>query len=363
MEKQLFTLFRKRYPIYYGCDILPQLNSLLVRHKCGNKIIIISNKPLYRLYGRMISNLIDARRFQVCWLMVKTGEQSKTLSAIHRLYQKLAIFQADRSSTIIALGGGMIQDLGCYAAATYRRGVKFVQIPTTLLIQADINLGGCAINHPQGKSLIGTFYPPEFVLTDLSFLRTLPPLEISNGLAEIINKVVCIGGMKLADIESDITKMRQLRMDTLLQYIMLTNTVKGSIIKRDQNGTRGKRFLLDWGHTLTYAIEKTRNYRISHGQALGIGMMGAAWLSHELCGLSWVQINRLKTLITTADLPLSLTPDDNPIQLLKAMSTDQKVHNGKIRFVLMTDFGRMLLSSPLDENIILNMIDALQVQF
>jgi 3-dehydroquinate synthase len=265
------------------------------------------------------------------------------------MYDRALARKIDKSSCVVALGGGVIQDLTNYLSATYLRGVPFVQIPTTLLAQADIGMGGCAIDHPKVKSLVGSFYQPKFVFIDTKFLDTLPKSEISNGIAEIINKVVCLAGQNIGDLQKDIALMKSKDHLILKKYIILSNKIKKKIIEQDEIGFKGSRQVLDFGHTVTYALERILNYRISHGTALGIGMHGGALLSFQKGVLKRTELENLKQLISLADLPLHLPKKIDLRELLNLMHCDQKIKNGKIRFVLLKGFGKPFLSKGFDD--------------
>jgi 3-dehydroquinate synthase len=349
--KKLLTNFGERsYPIYYGIDLIKKIDRMLKEHKIGNNILIVSEPFIKKKYQKNIENSLQKNNCKISWYSIPSGERNKNLETIENLYKKCVESKIDKSSCIIAFGGGVIQDITCYLSATFRRGIPFVQIPTTLLSQVDIGIGGCAIDHPSGKSLIGTFYQPKLVITDLNLLKTLPQKEFSNGISEIINKVICMDGKKLNEIENDILKIKNKNFDTLEEYIILSNKSKLKIIEKDETGLTDHRLLLDFGHTITYALEKVMNYKISHGTALAIGMHGAALMSYEKNKLQPEKLKKLKKIIKKAELPIKIPIDIKIEQLINLMYFDQKIKKGKIRFVLMKNFGDLYISNPINEH-------------
>jgi len=289
---------------------------------------------------------------EASWALIPAGERHKTLDIVGKLYVECAAARMDREACIVALGGGVVQDITNFVAATFKRGVPFIQIPTTLLSQVDIGIGGCAVDHPLGKSLVGTFYQPKAAILDLKCLETLPGAEFVNGIAEIINKVAGLGG-KIDELKADMPEIAARNADKALEYIMEANRIKIAIIERDETGLSGERLVLDWGHTITYAIEKVTNYEMAHGTALGIGMHGAALLARDLGFLKPERVELLRKVIEQAGLPTHLQPEIDPASLLPEMRNDAKAQRGQVRFILLRDFGEAFLSEPVPEEAIL----------
>lgn len=342
----------RSYFLLYGNKVIKHLGTLTQLHDVGGKILIISHQRIKKLYGSIIEKSFKNSGHVVNWAIIPVGEKYKNLDTVNSLYNKCASTRVDKSGAIVALGGGVVQDISNYLAATYMRGVPFIQIPTTILSQADVGIGGCAVDHSAGKSLIGTFYQPKFVLIDSFVLESLSQNEVINGISEIINKVVCLGGLKVKSINKDIAKIKAGDYVLAQKYIILSNKIKKEIIEQDEIGSKNLRYLLDWGHTITYALEKILNYSVSHGWALGIGMYGASKLSHKLGYLSSKKVEDIKKIITNTGLPIFLPKDINIDQLVKLMNFDQKTKNGKKRFVLLSNFGDAFLSNEIDEKLI-----------
>jgi 3-dehydroquinate synthase len=291
--------------------------------------------------------------------LIAPGETNKTLESVYKLYVEFSKAKIDKSSAVIALGGGMLQDLTCYSAATYLRGVPFIQIPTTLLSQADIGIGGCAIDHPMGKSLVGTFYQPKLAIIDPNFLSTLPKNEIINGISEIINKVVCLGGKDITTLNRDIPKLVSGDKVLMSKYVAKANAVKLSIIENDEIGSKVHRLILDFGHTLTYAIEKATNYTLPHGFALGIGMHAALRLSEQMAGLSKTTSLQILELIKKSGLPTKIPHNLKVKTLLNLMHRDQKAKNGQIRYILLSDAGKSFVSKEIENKVITKLLEQL----
>jgi len=347
----------RSYNLYYGSGLFGLLCEVLEDAKIGPNILVVTNRAVKNLYGERLVQSVGARR--VRWAVIPAGERHKNLQTVARLYTSCARAKIDRQSAIIGLGGGVVQDIANFVAATFRRGVPFIQIPTTLLAQVDIGIGGCAVDHPLGKSLVGTFYQPRAVITDLDCLETLPTAEFVNGIAEIINKVAGLGG-RLEQLNKDMPNILARDKTTLLEYIIESNRIKIAIIQKDETGVSGERLALDWGHTLTYALEKVTGYRMAHGTALGIGMTAAVMLSASLGYLPRQKAELLKQTVQLAGLPTSIPQKIDLGSLLAAMRLDSKAKEGKIRFVLFKEFGKPFLCDPIPERKIKDLLTELK---
>ncbi|MEK6858408.1 MAG: 3-dehydroquinate synthase family protein [Nanoarchaeota archaeon] len=359
-DSQIAKFPGRPYPFYYGDGLINHLGKILREFNFRGKVLLVSNPNVKSLFEKPIENSLKASDYAFTWALMGEGEKYKTLETVSELYKAAATAKMDKGSIIVAIGGGVVQDVANYVACTYMRGVAFVQIPTTVLGQADIGIGGCAIDHPLGKSIIGQFYQPKLAILDSSVLKTLSKYEITNGLAEIINKVACLGGLKVNTIANDIQKIKAGDWKMLGSYILLSNKIKKKIIEADENGSKGTRILLDWGHTITHALEKTLNYTIPHGIALGIGMHGAIILSAELGHVSQKEVDQLYHIIKVAELPTHLPSTVNLDHLIANMALDQKVREGKKRFILLKGFGKAFISEPIDEKVIANLLKRIQ---
>ncbi|MBN1592826.1 MAG: 3-dehydroquinate synthase [Candidatus Coatesbacteria bacterium] len=347
----------RSYSLHYGRDIFGLLPGVLEEKALTGSILVVSNPAIRELQGERLKKALAGR--EVHWALIPEGEQHKNLQTVADLYVECAKARMDREACIIALGGGVIQDLTDYVAATFKRGIPFIQVPTSLLSQVDIGIGGCAVDHPLGKSLIGTFYQPKAAIQDLMCIETLPDAEYINGISEIINKVVGLGGV-FDRLKADMPAIAARDLDKTLEYIMEANRIKIGIIERDEIGLSGERLVLDWGHTITYAIEKVTDYRMPHGTALGIGMHGAAILSRNLGFLAPDLVDALRELIAMAGLPTHLSDEINLVSLLPEMRNDGKAKNGVPRFILLREFGGAFLSEPIPDDEIVKVLSTLR---
>jgi 3-dehydroquinate synthase len=274
--------------------------------------------------------------------MVRAGERSKSLLMASRLYTQLAKRGADRQSLICALGGGVIGDLSGFVAATYMRGIPFVQIPTTLLAMVDRSIGGkTGVNHALGKNLIGAFYPPRAVFTDTAVLQSLPEREYLCGLSEIVKAGAIADSALFTFIEEHVDAVQQRQMPVLNTLIERAIAVKVRVVQEDPT-ERGVRAILNFGHTIGHALEAVTAYtQYTHGEAVAIGMALVAQLSERLGHCSVAVRNRLTALIEAVGLPTTYT-GVSTADLLEAMTHDKKTLNGVVRFVLLTDIGSVI---------------------
>ncbi|MBA3697215.1 MAG: 3-dehydroquinate synthase, partial [Methylotenera sp.] len=285
-------------------------------------------------------------------IILPDGESYKNAETLNKIYDALLQNRCERSTTLIALGGGVIGDLTGYAAATYLRGVPFIQIPTTLLSQVDSSVGGkTGINHPLGKNMIGAFYQPQVVLADIDTLRTLPEREFSAGMAEVI-KYGLIRDVDFFDwIEINIEALMQLKEKELSYAIFRSCQNKAEVVARDEH-ENGERVLLNLGHTFGHAIENAMGYGVwLHGEAVAAGTMMAADLSKRMGWLSQSDIVRIKKLFAVTKLPVT-APNLGVEKYLDLMSMDKKVEDGKIRLILQQAIGKSVITSDYDAELL-----------
>jgi 3-dehydroquinate synthase len=333
----------RSYPIYIGETVLAQ-SDLLRNHIRGQRALIITNETVAPLYlSRIQGSLAD---LQTDALVLPDGEQHKTLETLTLIYDRLLTDRHERSSTLIALGGGVVGDITGFAAATYQRGVNFIQIPTTLLAQVDSSVGGkTGVNHALGKNMIGAFYQPQCVIADTSVLKTLPPRELSAGLAEVI-KYGLLGNAGFFDwLEQHMGALLAGDQHLLGEAVRVSCEEKARIVAADER-EGGVRAWLNLGHTFGHAIETFSGYgNWLHGEAVGAGMVMAADLSARLGWISAADAFRAKTLIQRAGLPVAPPPEMTAEDFLRLMSVDKKVQDGRIRFVLLRRIGEATVSA------------------
>jgi 3-dehydroquinate synthase len=305
--------------------------------------VIVSNPTVDALYGGALQQAIAAHYGSVSRVLLPEGEQHKNWNSLNLVFDHLLATGCDRKTVLFALGGGVVGDMTGFAAATYMRGVPFVQVPTTLLAQVDSSVGGkTAINHPLGKNMIGAFYQPERVVCDLATLNTLPAPELSAGLAEVI-KYGPIADMAFFDwIESHLPALRHCEPAALAHAVRRSCEIKARVVGQDERES-GLRAILNFGHTFGHAIEAGLGYgQWLHGEAVGCGMVLAAALSAELGLVDASFVQRLSRLIEAAGLPV-VAPAMTEARWLELMRLDKKAEDGEIRFVLIDRPGRAVL--------------------
>lgn len=347
MQTLKVELANRSYPIHIGRNLLTNA-SLILPYLKRKHVAIVTNTTVAPLYLDKLSQALQAEGVKVIPIILPDGEAYKNAETLNTIYDVLLQNRCERSTTIIALGGGVIGDLTGYAAATYLRGVPFIQIPTTLLSQVDSSVGGkTGINHPLGKNMIGAFYQPQLVLADIDTLQTLPAREFSAGVAEVIK----YGLIRDADffdwLETNMASLIQLNEQVLSYAIYRSCQNKAEVIAKDEH-EQGERALLNLGHTFGHAIENAMGYGVwLHGEAVAAGTMMAADLSHRTGWLSANEVIRIKNSFESASLPVT-APNLGADKYLDLMGLDKKVENGKIRLILQQGIGKAVITSDYD---------------
>ena len=347
MQTLNVALGDRAYPIHIGAGLLSQVE-LILPHLKRKNVAIVTNTTVAPLYLEKLAKPLREAGVSVLEIILPDGEAYKNSETLSLIYDALLKNRCERSTTLIALGGGVIGDLTGYAAATYLRGVPFIQIPTTLLSQVDSSVGGkTGINHALGKNMIGAFYQPKLVLADIATLQTLPPRELSAGVAEVIK----YGLIRDADffdwLEVNMSKLMGLDEAVTMYAIYRSCQNKAEVVAADEHET-GERTLLNLGHTFGHAIENAMGYGVwLHGEAVAAGTMLAADLSQRLGWLTSEQISRIHALLSAANLPLN-APNLGVEKYLDLMANDKKVENGKIRLVLQQGIGKAVITSDYD---------------
>ena len=339
------------YEIYVGSGLLVQAGHWLKEHGFSGKLVIISDHIVKGLYGNALSQGLTRDGFSVITLRVPEGEEQKSLETAGRLYRELTGFYAERTTPILALGGGVIGDLAGFVAGTYLRGVPLVQIPTTLLAQVDSSIGGkVAVDHGQLKNEIGLFYQPRLVIADTDTLRTLPARELSNGLAEVIKSAAIRNKKFFAFLENNIERIKALDEEALEEVVFQTAKIKAEVVEKDERDL-GLRSILNYGHTVGHAIESVSDFQVEHGRAVAIGMLAAARISAEMGILDINELNRLKTVIEKAGLPTEM-PNLKIEETIHAMKHDKKVLKDKVRFVLLKSIGSAFITDEVSPSLV-----------
>jgi len=348
MQTLKVELANRSYPIHIGRGLVSNAD-LILPHLKRKHVAIVTNTTVAPLYLEQLSASLQAAGVSVISIILPDGEAYKNSETLNLIYDALLQNRCERSTTLIALGGGVIGDLTGYAAATYLRGVPFIQIPTTLLSQVDSSVGGkTGINHPLGKNMIGAFYQPQLVLADIDTLQTLPSREFSAGMAEVI-KYGLIRDPDFFDwLEMHIDQLMALDESSITEAIYRSCQNKADVVARDEHET-GERALLNLGHTFGHAIENAMGYGVwLHGEAVAAGTMMAADLSARMGWLKPEDVKRINALLTAANLPLE-APKLGVEKYLDLMQLDKKVADGKIRLVLQQGIGKSVITSDYDE--------------
>lgn len=346
----------RSYPIFIGSQLLDQPD-LLRPYIKGNSALIVTNETIAPLYLDKVTQHLDGIKYSV--IELPDGEAYKNIDTLNSIYTELLTQRLDRTTTLIALGGGVVGDITGYAAASYQRGVNFIQIPTTLLSQVDSSVGGkTAVNHPLGKNMIGAFHQPQCVIADIDTLNTLPRRELSAGIAEVI-KYGILGDLNFFEwLEHNIDALMALDADKLIEAVQRSCQNKADIVAADEKES-GQRALLNLGHTFGHAIETHMGYgKWLHGEAVGTGMIMAAELSAACDWISTDDLQRISKLIARGELPTTppnnMTADD----FLAHMSRDKKVLNGVMRLVLIKAIGQAVISSDYPKDKLMSCLPA-----
>ena len=341
MEIVNVSLGTRSYPIYIGKDILKDIGRKLKIFSNSNKLAIVTNSTVAPLYLQKVKTSLEESGFYVNVVELPDGEEFKTLHWAEKIFDKLIEFRMDRQCPLLALGGGVIGDITGFAAATYLRGVPFIQIPTTLLAQVDSSVGGkTGVNHEKGKNLIGAFYQPKFVYIDIDTLKTLDVREIRAGLAEVIKYGVIEDEGLFEYIEDNVQSILSLNEENLKHIIKRSCEIKAKVVEDDELES-GYRANLNFGHTFGHAVEALTEYKeYKHGEAVAIGMVASGKMSNTLGLCEESVFQRIQNLISKAGLPWKLPAFDNN-DYLNAIKIDKKVIGDMLRFVLTDRIGHV----------------------
>ncbi len=350
-------LDERSYPIHIGTGLLGQPD-LLLPHLLQKRVAVVTNTTVAPLYLDRFVAMLQAGGVTVMPIVLPDGEAYKNWETLNLIFDALLGQRAERKTTLIALGGGVIGDMTGFAAASYQRGVPFIQIPTTLLSQVDSSVGGkTGINHPLGKNMIGAFYQPKVVLADTDTLKTLPARELSAGLAEVIKYGLIWDAGFLAWLEANMDRLRALDAEAITHAIYRSCEIKAQVVSQDER-EGGVRAILNLGHTFGHAIETGMGYgNWLHGEAVAAGMVMAAETSRRLGWLSEADVARTRALIRAAGLP-DVAPDLGVDRYLEYMGHDKKVEGGKMRFVLLKKLGEAVITADVPADVLNGVLTA-----
>lgn len=337
-------LAHRSYAIKIGGGLLGRLGPECAQLKLGQRCAVITDANVGKRYAKAALKSLSASGFKTVLITVPAGEKSKRIAVVENCYDQLAAHRLERKSIIIALGGGVVGDLAGFVAATYLRGISFVQVPTTLLAQVDSSVGGkTGVNLAAGKNLVGAFYQPQLVLCDLDALKTLPNREYISGLAEVIKYGIIHDAILFAQLERNLPKLLERDEAALATVIARCCEIKADVVGQDET-EGGLRAILNFGHTIGHAIENSSGYgKFLHGEAIAIGQVAAAKLSQKILGLPSRDVERIEKLLISTGLPVKLKL--NPARrkkLFTAMKLDKKVSGGEIKFVLAEKIGKVV---------------------
>lgn len=336
-------------PIIVGEGIINQLGRYF-DFSTYSSIVLFTDANVRRFYGQPVLQTLIATGKKVSLLTIPVGEKAKSLSTVERGYGFLLENNVDRKGLICTLGGGVVGDVGGYIAATFLRGIDYIQLPTTLLAQVDSSIGGkVGINFGGKKNILGSFYQPKAVISDVALLKSLPPTEMRNGIAEVIKYALAMDEGLFKTLEQQNGKFNTLKLkDIVLQCAQL----KAGIVEADETEKTGQRTILNFGHTVGHALEAATGLKkLSHGEAVAIGMVAAARISEELGRLKRGEVQRIESLLVKFGLPTSFQGAD-PDEIVEAIQFDKKTTFGQTGWVLLEDIGKGIVNQKVAENIV-----------
>ncbi len=344
------------YPVFVGWGLLGKLGEKMRQAGLSGTVTIISDEVVFSIYGAQVKRALETDGFVVNCCLVPPGEATKNIDQAVKIYDFLIEHHVERNDVIVALGGGMVGDLAGFVAATFLRGLPWLQVPTSLMAMADASIGGkVAIDHPRGKNLIGAFYQPHLVLVDIQTLTTLPQRELISGWSEVIKYGLILDAEFFRLLEANAEDLIRLTPDITSKVIARSASIKAQVVAEDERET-GKRIILNYGHTIAHGLETATEYeRFLHGEAVAIGMMGAAKLSCRLGLLSQKAVERQKALLEKFQSPFDCSGVKLP-DVLAAMELDKKVRSKAIQWVLLEDIGKAVVRSDVPGSEVLNVL-------
>lgn len=348
-------LGERSYPIYIGSGLLQQ-PELLTAAICGRQVLVVTNETIAPFYLKPVMDSLVA--FSADAVILPDGEVYKNLEILNIIFDRLLEKTYNRTTTLIALGGGVIGDMTGFAAACYQRGINFIQIPTTLLAQVDSSVGGkTAVNHPHGKNMIGAFHQPQCVIADIQTLNTLPDRELRAGLAEVIKYGLISDKEFFQWLELNIGQLLNKEPSALAHAIQRSCENKARIVSEDEK-EGGIRAILNLGHTFGHAIETFQSYKDwLHGEAVAAGMVMAAQLSCAMGLISEQDVDRIKAILKQCELPVASPKEMLAEEFLSLMLVDKKVLDGSLRLVLLKSIGHAFVTSDFDDMLLANLLN------
>jgi 3-dehydroquinate synthase len=350
----------RSYSILVATGALASVGAELAKRGVGRKVVLVSDAVIARLHAEPVVRSLGQAGFDIARISVPDGEQAKRLEIASDLWDRLLDAGCDRTSTVVALGGGAVGDVAGFAAATYMRGMNLVQVPTTLLAQVDASIGGkTAIDHPRGKNLIGAFHQPRIVIVDPATLTTLPEREFRSGLAEVIKHGIVLDAAYFADLETSVPALLRRDLATLERVVAGSCRLKARVVERDEQEAR-LRWVLNYGHTVGHALEAATGFRRwVHGEAVSLGIAAEARLAERLGIASPATTERQVRLLAAVGLPVNGLQVD-PVIVIEAMSRDKKSRDGRVPFVLAPEIGSFRIVPEVQTDIVLQVLKDLR---
>jgi 3-dehydroquinate synthase len=348
------------HEIRIGKDILDRVVLLIAKNHRASRYGIVTDSNVNALYGQVLSDAMIKAGLNSFIMEIPAGESSKNLAKVMEVTEKLLAAGADRETMLIALGGGVVGDLTGFVASVFMRSLPYIQIPTTLIGQVDSSIGGkTAVDLPQGKNLLGTFYQPRAVFVDLNFLATLPDKEFYNGLAEIIKYGIIDDEILFQLLEEDMEAIKSRDSALLLKIIETCCRIKKSIVEIDER-EQGLRRILNFGHTMGHALEAVSNYALSHGEGVALGMIAAARLSMKMKYLPKNELMRIEQVIAAAGLPVRIANLVDAQAVIKLLKMDKKKKDGQVRFILVKKIGMPFVNGGIPEELIGDVLEEMK---
>jgi 3-dehydroquinate synthase len=353
------NLPQNAYQVAIAPNILTKIGEHLKELNIGKKVLIISNPEIWSHYGQFLSESINHAGYHVYHHLIPAGETHKNLASIQQVYDTAYQYKLERSSTILALGGGVIGDMAGFAAATWLRGINFIQVPTSLLAMVDASIGGkTGVNHPQGKNLIGAFYQPKAVFIDPDVLQTLPPREFRAGMAEVIKYGIIWDEDLFTKLETapQLNSLDRIEPELLHNLIVRSVQAKADVVSQDEREA-GLRAILNYGHTIGHAVESLTSYsQFVHGEAVAIGMVAAGKIAQQLNMWTKDEALRQQQLIIKTGLPIDVPSQVDPHKIIESLQGDKKVKDGRVRFILPTKIGKVIITDQVPSTAIISAV-------
>ncbi|MEC4819216.1 MAG: 3-dehydroquinate synthase [Scytonema sp. PMC 1069.18] len=359
------NLPQQSYEIAIAPSGLDKLGEYMSNLQLGKKVLVVSNPMIFKHYGERAIASLESAEFEVATCILQPGERYKTLNSVQKIYDTALENRIERSSTMVALGGGVIGDMTGFAAATWLRGIHFVQVPTSLLSMVDASIGGkTGVNHPQGKNLIGAFHQPRLVLIDPEVIKTLPMREFRAGMAEVIKYGVIWDSQLFSEMEESkrLDQMRYVKPELLESILTRSCQAKADVVSKDEKEA-GLRAILNYGHTIGHAVESLTGYRVvNHGEAVAIGMVAAGQIAVELQMWQKEETERQHALIQKTGLPTQLPSGLDIDAIVESLQLDKKVKAGKVRFILPTQIGSVTITDQVQSDTIRQVLRGMMVE-